>query len=291
MPVDPAVRELLDAWGEPGEFDLRELRRGLEEMARAGGQPLPVAEVRDEMVAGVPVRTYRPDGPPRTPRLVWCHGGGYVAGDVDAVDPLCRLLANRTGAAVTSVDYRLAPEHPFPAAVEDCVAVLRELGNTGPLSVGGDSAGGGVAAAACLVLRGGETAVAAQVLLNPFLDATLSSASVDECATGYGLTRRYLERFAELYVAEGDPADPLCSPVLAPSLHGLPPAVIVTAEFDPLRDEAEIFGTRLHDAGGRAEVRRWNGMVHGFYGMWGVTPAAEEALDWTIETLVEVAPF
>ena len=288
MPVDPAVRELLDAWGEPGEFDLAAAREGLSVLSEDAIERFPLASVVDSQIADVRVRTYEPGGPAFTPPLVWFHGGGFVAGTLDAVDPLCRALAVGTASPVISVDYRLAPEHPFPAALDDCVAVVRSVAEAGPVAVGGDSAGGGLAASTCQALAGEKVSIAAQVLMNPFLDNTLSFPSVDECAEGFGLTRRHLEHFAALYVGRADPADPRCSPVLAPSLRGLPPAVIVTAEYDPLRDEGEAYARRLREAGVEVCVRRWDSMVHGFVGMWDVTPAADEALAWIVETLREL---
>lgn len=289
MPVDPAVRRLLDEWGESEEFDLATARAGMDAWAVPDLEAPAGVAIEDGEIAGVPVRTYEPEADLGGPTLVWCHGGGYVLGTAGSADPLGRFFAARLGWSMVSVDYRLAPEHPFPAAVEDTVAVLRGLAEDGPVVMGGDSAGGGLAAAACLVTRADGVPVVAQVLLNPFLDATLSFRSVDEFARGYGLTRAALREFARLYVAGADPADFRCSPVLAESLEGLPPPVIVTAEFDPLRDEAEAYAARLADAGVRVEVRRWDGMVHGFFGMFDVTPTASESLEWTASALERLA--
>ena len=291
MPVDPAVRDLLAAWGEPGEFDLVATRKAFDVLDPEVPGRFPVASVTDSEIGGVPVRTYEPAGPAVTPPLVWFHGGGFVAGTLNTVDPLCRMLTISTAAPVISVGYRLAPEHPFPAALDDCVAVVRGAGATGRIAVGGDSAGGGLAASVCQAVAGEGLPIAAQVLMNPLLDATLSFPSMDECATGFGLTRRNLEHFVELYVGGADPADPRCSPVLAPSLSGLPPAVIVTAEYDPLRDEGEAYARRLSEAGVTVRVRRWDSMVHGFVGLSGVTPAADEALTWITHSLRALAAF
>ena len=289
--MDAAIRQYLDDLGESQPFDLAAAREAIDLLSAIPVDVVPVEVVFDAKVAGVPVRSYLPAGPPRILPLIWFHGGGWVAGSLDAVDPLCRALASTSGAALTSVAYRLAPEHPFPAALEDCVAVLRAAATDGPVVVGGDSAGGGLAAAACLALGDEDLPITAQVLLNPLLDATLSSPSIWEFASGFGLTRESLEEFARLYVGAGDPADPLCSPLLAPSLAGLPPAVIVTAEFDPLRDEGEDYAVRLAEAGVVVRVRRWDGMVHGFMGLWSVTPAAAEAMEWTVAALAELTAF
>lgn len=244
--------------------------------------------IREDEIAGVAVRIYQPDAAVG-PALIWCHGGGYVLGSAAAADPLGRFFVDSLGWRVISVDYRLAPEHPFPAALDDTVAVLREVARTDTVVMGGDSAGGGLAAAACFVGREEGLPVVAQVLLNPFLDATLSFPSVHEFASGYGLSRNSLREFARLYVGDADPADVGCSPVLARSFEGMPPAVIVTAEFDPLRDEAEAYAARLQSAGVPVQLRRWDGMVHGFFGMFDVTPAAQQALDWTAAALREIA--
>lgn len=291
MPVDPGVRRWLDEWGEADDFDLAAARTGMEAWAVAP-EPAVAARFRDTRLGGVPVRVYEPDGPAGSgatvPPILWCHGGGYVLGSAAAVDPLARFFGDRLGCRVISVDYRLAPEHPFPAALDDTVAALRALADDGPLVIAGDSAGGGLAAAACLDTKDEGLDIVAQVLLNPFLDATLSFPSIAAFARGYGLNRVALQAFAALYVGGADPADPRCSPALAPSVAGLPPAVIVTAEFDPLRDEAEAYAERLQAAGVPVRVRRWEGMVHGFFGLTDVTPAAPASLEWTAATLVDL---
>jgi acetyl esterase len=286
--ADPALRELLEAFDDGSPFELARARAMLDEFAAAVGGCTGTDDARDEQVAGVRVRCYEPAGPARGPRLVWCHGGGYVTGSLAAVDPICRMLLQRTQAPLTSVDYRLAPEHPFPAALEDCVAVLRAAAERGPVAVGGDSAGGGLAAAACLELRGEGLPVVAQVLLTPLLDATLSSPSVAAFGRGFGLTRDALEQFVELYLQGADPRDRRCSPALADDLCGLPPAVVVTAECDPLRDEGEDYARRLERAGVRVEARRYDAMVHGFAGMSSLTPVADQAMDWMVDALIRV---
>ncbi|HUR50399.1 MAG TPA: alpha/beta hydrolase [Acidimicrobiales bacterium] len=287
MPVDPAVRRLLDEWGETEEFDLAAARDGMAAW-ESPPEPAVAARFRDGEMGGVPVRVYEPDRAGAGPTIVWCHGGGYVLGTAAASDPLARFFGDRLECRVVSVDYRLAPEHRFPAAVDDVVSVVRELARRQPIVVCGDSAGGGLTAAACLATRDADLDVRAQVLLNPFLDLTLSFPSIAEFARGYGLNRASLEAFASLYVGDADPLDPRCSPVLAASLEGLPPAVIMTAEFDPLRDEAEAYARRLGEAGVAVRMRRWDGMVHGFYGMSEVTPAANESLEWATAALTEV---
>ena len=289
MSVDPVLGELLRSLDDGSAFDLARARTALDAFAQVVGAPVPGAATVDEEVAGVPVRRYLPAGPPQGPPLVWFHGGGWVTGSLAAIDPMCRAVLTRTNAPVTSVDYRLAPEHPFPAALDDCVAVLRALAAQGPVAVAGDSAGAGLAAAACLQVRDEGLPVLAQLLVNPLVDATLSQPSVSELGTGFGLTRDALEQFVALYLDGADPLDPRCSPLLADDLSDLPPAVVVTAGCDPLRDEGEAYAHRLAAAGVPVALRRWDAMVHGFAGMSAVTPVADEALDWMIAELIRLS--
>ena len=289
MSVNPALSGLLDAFDDGSPFDVHRARAAVDAFATAVAAAAACGDADDGRVAGVAVRRYRASTAGRGPALVWFHGGGFVTGSLDAVDPMCRSLLARTRAPLTSVDYRLAPEHPFPAALDDCVAVLRATAADGPVAVGGDSAGGGLAAAACLAVRDEGLPVVGQLLITPLLDATLSSPSVHELATGYGLTRSALQRFVDLYLDGADPRDPRCSPLLADDLSGLPPAVVVTAECDPLRDEGEAYAERLKQAGVPVAVRRYDAMVHGFVGMTSVTPVADQSLDWMVDELVRLS--
>ncbi len=288
MSVDPVLAGLLDELDDDGgaPIDLEELRAGLDRFAAAVARPgQPVAQVIDDVVAGVPVRRYRPA--PVTPaglQLVWAHGGGWIAGSLNAVDPLCRALAVAAGVEVVSVGYRLAPEHPFPAALDDVLAVVDAM--DGPLAVGGDSAGGGLAAVVAQVRPG---RLAAQVLVTPLLDATLSSPSITSLGSGHGLTRNALERYVALYLDGAAPTDLRASPLLAPDLRGLPPTVVVTAAVDPLRDEGSSYAARLQSAGVPVRHRCWPAMVHGFMGMSAHTPLADQAVDWTAARLQELA--
>lgn len=241
--------------------------------------------VRDERVGEVPVRLYRADpGQDALPVLVYFHGGGWVFGSVRRTDALARDLALRTGAVVVSVDYRLAPEHPFPAAADDAWAVVRDIfarpafyQSNGSVAVIGDSAGGNLAAVAAWQARDAGLRLAHQVLVYPVLDTAMTSGSYREFATGFGLDAAEMAWFAERYARGADPADPRLSPLRLPSCAGLPPATVVTAGCDVLRDEGEAYGVRLAEAGVPVETRRFDGAVHSFFGLPGFFDQAAEA--------------
>ena len=193
------------------------------------------------------------------------HGGGYVIGDVDTHDNQCRMLCREAEAVVLSVGYRLAPEHPFPAAPEDCFAATRWAaehvdrlgGDAGRIAVAGDSAGGNLAAVVALMARdAGGPALAAQLLIYPGTDFAGGYPSETENAEGFFLTRADMEWFREQYLAGADPSDPRLSPIAAPDLSGLPPAVVATAEFDPLRDQGDAYARALEEAGVPVIARR-----------------------------------
>jgi acetyl esterase/lipase len=257
-----------------------------------------VGSVSDDVIASsVPVRVYRPAGVPgATPTIVFMHGGGFVVGDLDTHEGVCRALCRDTGAVVVSVDYRLAPEHPFAAAVEDSYAALRWVaehigdfgGDADRLAVAGDSAGGNLAAVCAQLAKADGPSLAAQLLVYPNVDLLGDYPSRTENAEGYFLTLADMRWFAEHYLgmAEDDPSvaelarDPRLSPLLAESLEGLPPAVVVTAEFDPLRDEGNAYASALQKAGVRVEHREVPGLIHGFYGLELFSPAVADASAW-----------
>ena len=234
------------------------------------------------------VRIYRPKDPLRA-ALVYFHGGGWVVGSLEGADGTCRALANRSRCVVISVDYRLAPETKFPGAVDDAYAsaewVARSADALGidrtRMAVGGSSAGGNLAAAAALIARDrGGPAIAFQLLIVPVTDLRFATASHEEFAEGYGLTREDMRWYAEHYVsAPRDADDPHASVLRAPDLRDLPPALLVTAECDPLRDEGEAYAERLRAAGVSAEARRYPGMMHGFLGFAAQIDPAGRALD------------
>jgi acetyl esterase len=232
-----------------------------------------VHEVRDLEAAGVPCRLYRPDGAAGHGLLVWFHGGGWVLGDLDGHDHLCRVLCDRAGVAVLSVGYRLAPEAPFPAGLADALAALRwahghagELGvDPDRLAVGGDSAGGNLAA---VVAQAGPVPLRHQLLLYPVTDARRTSDSYRRYADGPFLTAAGMAWFVEHYLCggQGSVDDPRVSPLLAPDhvLAGQPPTHVIVAEADPLCDEGEAYAARLREVGVRTTMTRYPGMFHGF---------------------------
>jgi acetyl esterase len=238
-----------------------------------------VAEVFDREVPGaegpVPVRVYRPGGHGPHGVLVYFHGGGYVFCGLDTHDQLCRMLCNRGNCVVVSVDYRLAPEHPFPAGVDDAWAVTRWVqdnaaevhGDRERVAVGGDSAGGNFAAVVALHARDAtrRQPLRLQLLLYPGVDRRGGYASLDENGEGYLLTSEMREWFSRLYVPDGVPADDWrLSPICAPSHEGTAPALVLTAEYDPLRDEGDAYAAALRGAGVPVTHVRADGMIHGF---------------------------
>jgi acetyl esterase len=257
--------------------------------------PPAVADMRDlrtdDAAYAVPVRLYRPAGSQdtsRLPGLVYFHGGGWTIGDLDTHDVLCRELCNASGCAVVAVDYRMGPEHRFPAAVDDCLAavrwVQREVGNLGidpmRLAVGGDSAGGNLAAAVCIALRdAGDPAPAFQLLIYPATDMRAVAPSHTVNGQGYMLTADSIAYYRGHYI--DDPAlytDWRASPLLAESLARLPPALVLTAGFDPLRDEGRQYADSLSAAGNRVQYVCFERQVHGFITMGRVIDEAHTAV-------------
>ena len=256
-------------------------------------EPMPVAEIRDltmPSAAGpVPLRLYRAFTEGVLPVLVFFHGGGWVVGDIATHDTVCRHLANRAECAVVSVDYRLAPEHKFPAAVEDAFAAAAwvtenasALGvDPARLAVGGDSAGGNLAAVVALMARdAGAPRIAYQLLIYPATDAAMRHESVARFAEGYVLTRSTMRWFYEQYLrTPDDTLDWRVSPLAAPDLSGLPFALVLTAGYDPLCDEGDQYAARLAAAGVKVEHRRFSGQIHGFVTNGKIIRAADGALD------------
>jgi acetyl esterase len=298
MPPHPQVQTILDGLAAADGPELKDMSP---QQARAMYRTLvllaasaEVARVEDRTISGpggdVALRVYWPTAPAGDPPgvLVWFHGGGWVIGDLESADPTARRLAEGAGVVVVSVDYRLSPEHPAPAAIDDAVAALswtaahaEELGvDPSRLAVGGDSAGGNLAALLCQRARAaGGPAIAFQLLVYPVTDLTQRHPSYEENAEGYLLTRDAMTWFIGHHLDGIDPADPLVSPLHADSLEGLPPALVITAEYDPLRDEGEAYAARLRDAGVPVEAVRYDGQIHGFLAMDSVLDDAKLALD------------
>ncbi len=272
-----------------------ESRKTLDEKASAAsGTPAKMESVRDMKASAggltVPVRVYRPVPGGPLPVIVFYHGGGWAQGSLDSHDSLCRILAKKTGALVMAVDYRLAPEHTYPAAVNDAYAALvwaSENGkalnaDTSRIAVAGDSAGGNLAAAVCLMARDRKgPAIRFQALIYPAVEsAYLRTASYKMFAKGYMLTRKDVDKFIEMYLPDRkDRLDPYASPILALSHRDLPPALVVTAEFDVLRDEGEAYAAALNSSGVAARAVRYPGMIHGFVSADRLVPHAGQATD------------
>jgi acetyl esterase len=259
-------------------------RRVLVQQTVIAGGAQPIGAVRDLPVGERQGRLFVPTGaPPTGPLLVFFHGGGWVYGDLDSHDPVCRFLAERSGVRVLSVDYRLAPEHPYPAAVDDVVAAFawaarhaEDLGaDPTRLAVAGDSAGGNLAAVVAQVTRdAGTTQPVAQLLIYPGTDSSRRRPSKDLFAEGFFLTKKQMDWYWDTYSAGGSRTDPRLSPLCADTLVGLAPAVVTTAAFDPLRDEGEAYAAALRDAGVPVVLRRATGLVHGYFSMTGIHRAS-----------------
>lgn len=302
MATDPSAQQVLDLVrlsGRPPYESLtpQEARRvSREARAILGPDPQPVALVRDLQAEGpggaLPLRLYRGAGTQADtalPALLYFHGGGWTIGDLDTHDGVCRHLANSARCAVVAVDYRLGPEHKFPAAVEDAMAatawVAAHAGALGidatRLAVGGDSAGGNLAAVVCLLARDrGAPRLRLQLLIYPAVEMSLRHASHQTYAEGFLLTRSVIEWFRENYLrSEADFADWRASPLRAENFAGLPPAYLITAGCDPLSDEGAEYGERLTQAGVDVTHVVVPGMIHGFFTMGRMIPAALTAAD------------
>jgi len=310
MALDPQARAVIDLIIKSGRPPYHQLSpkdaRQLFRETRPASTPIPpeIGVVRNVLTEGrqgaIPLRVYRPAGVAATtplPGLVYFHGGGWVIGDLDTHDVLCRQLTAEAGITVASVDYRLAPEHKFPAAVDDAWEATRWVSASADrlgidprrLAVGGDSAGGNLAAVVALMARdAGGPAISFQVLLYPVTDLGAETRSYSDFADGYMLTRDSMRWFAAQYLASKDEAvDWRVSPLRAATLAGLPPALIVTAGNDPLRDEGEAYARRLGDAGVRADYACYGGMLHGFVGMGRLLDSGNRAVSHVAASLRE----
>jgi acetyl esterase len=297
MPLHPQLQAMRDRRARDGEPPLYTLTvaqaraADLAAIRASAGEPEPVAEVTDRTLPGpdgeLPVRIYRPTASGPLPVLAYYFGGGWTLGSIDTSDAICRSLANAAGCAVATVGYRLAPEHRFPAAVHDCFAAVRWLTGRGGeigvdparVAVGGDSAGGNLAAAVTLLARERGVALRGQLLVYPNTDHRADTASLRGSTDPVLFNRTSVAWYWSHYLATPDDGDhPLASPLREPDLRGLPPALVITAEYDPLRDEGERYAERLRAAGVPVTLTRYEGMVHGFFAMAGTVDAGREAL-------------
>lgn len=304
--LDPDIRRLLDtvfhAPPSAAAPDVAALRAAAETAPRLlGGPAEAVASIADLHAPGpagrVAVRVYRPFSSAPPPLLVYAHGGGWVVGSLDSHDKLCRILANRLASLVVAVDYRLAPEHAYPAALDDVEACwrwaraeARALGADGlRFALAGDSSGGNLAAALTLRLaQAGSAQPAAQLLLYPALDATCSRASHREFATGYNLTAAQMAWYWNTYRGRAAPEAPELSPLAAARLSGLPPAVIALAQADVLHGDGFDYAQRLRAAAVPTRVVDCEGMIHGFLRWTGEVPAAHVWIDTIAAALREL---
>lgn len=314
MPLDPGIRAMLDmletmnvpricdGTPEVARASFRMLTTGLRQAAPV----IPVARVTGLAIPGpageIDARVYRPEQTGPLPTVVFCHGGGFVIGDLDTHDNQARRLCRDVNAVVVSVDYRLAPEDPWPAGIEDALAATRWVGDhidqfgadPARLAVAGDSAGGNFAAVIAQVCRDeGGPRLAAQLLIYPGVDFAAEVEAYPsrlEFAEGYFLTTDDMRWFTEHYAGSiSEREDPRLSPVNG-RLEGLPPAVVATAEFDPLRDEGEAYAAALQRAGVPTTLLRFDGLIHGFFDLAAVSPACSTAADAVCErfaTLLE----
>ena len=299
-PQATAVIEHLARLGHPpfDQLPPPEARRLYRETRSALRPPAPelpvVGDLQAEGAAGsIPLRLYRPSSGV-LPALIYFHGGGWVLGDLDTHDVVCRQIAAQAGVVVIAVDYRLAPEHPFPTAVDDCwsattwiVANTVTLGIDGArIAVGGDSAGGGLAAVMTLMARPAGPDLAFQLLVYPVTDLLAESPSYSTYADGYGLTRTMMRWYIAQYAPNPDDVrDWKASPLLAPSVTGVPPALVITAGLDPLRDEGEAYARKLEESDVAVDYVCLGGMIHGFLTMGGKIDTANRAVSYIASAL------
>ncbi|MCP3029383.1 alpha/beta hydrolase [Halobacillus sp. A5] len=305
MTLDPQVKALLDQLKvlspppleQMPPIQARQAYQMLEGSRR--GSLEAVHQVSNQTIPGpdgeIPVRIYTPEGNGPHPALVFFHGGGWVVGDLDTHDSVCRSLTNLADCVVVSVDYRLAPEHKFPAAVEDSFTALEWTADHAEelnidqyrIAVGGDSAGGNLSAVVSMMAKEkGAPTIVCQLLLYPATDFTAATDSLSTNADGYLLTKESMNYFRNHYLNNDDDAlNFYASPYLAEDLSGLPAALVITAEYDPLRDEGEAFAERLQEAGVPVTVKRYDGMIHGFISMADRFDKGKAALNLAADTL------
>lgn len=294
--LDPQAKAFLDLLGEreptsaltPGQNRVRAA-----ELRRLAGPAEPVAKVEEYLIpvknGEIKVRVYTPEGEGLFPIFIYLHGGGWVFGDLDNADSPCRSLANQAECIVVSVDYRLSPEYKFPTPLEDCYAAARWVadharewnGDPTRIAIGGDSAGGNLAASVSLKTKDQEgLTFVAQILIYPVTDFSFSTSSYETNGEGYFLTRDSMEWFIRQYLnEEEDKLNFYAAPLQAEDLSKLPPALVITAEYDPLRDEGLAYANRLRQASVQVEYICYEGMIHGFFWMAGIMDKGKQAIE------------
>lgn len=297
--IDPVLQQLIEGMAAsgfalPDPLEARAMRAAMDNPFPM--PPVEIAEVRDVKVDGaagpIAARLYHPKPGETLPVAVLFHGGGWVFGTLDTHDGLARVLARDAGCAVLSVAYRLAPEHPFPAPIDDCIAAVKglpgraaDLGvDAGRHAVVGDSAGGNLAAAVALALRGTANTPKAQVLFYPVIDNDFTTPSYRANAAGGFLTNEMMAFFWDAYIGASEPHE-LAAPIRAADLSGLPPATIILAGNDPLHDEGVAYADRLHAAGVPVELHDFPGGIHGFASFFGIAPIADQAIAAAVAAL------
>ena len=306
MALDPTVAAILEAMASMNTLSIAESTpEQARQMYLELSQPvdIDIGEIQDRSIPGpagdIPVRIYNPQGADDTllPGIIFYHGGGWVIGDLDTHDGVCRALVKASGYRLIAIDYRLAPEHPFPAAVDDCYAALEWVGakgasigiDTSRLAVAGDSAGGNLSAVVAQQTRHIGPDLRLQVLIYPTTDATMQTGkSMDECAEGYFLEKAAMEWFYGHYIPEhATPEDARISPLKGPDLAGLAPAYVITAGFDPLRDEGAAYAEAMRAADNTVTHVDYEDMIHGFINML-MLPQANQALEGIAAALQQV---
>lgn len=294
--ADQKAAGLPQVWEAPVSV-IRELTQGRVAFA---GQPEPIHSVVNRFIPGptadLPIRIYRPNNDQNAPAMVYFHGGGWVLNFLDIYDAALHRLANESGSVIISVNYQKAPEHPFPTPFDDCYATLRwvkshaaEIGiDPNRVGVGGDSAGGNLAAAVAVKARDEKIELSYQLLVYPCIDRDFTTKSYIEYATEYGLTTRAMQWFWDQYL-QGDQhnENPYAAPMRAQSLAGVAPSIVITAQYDPLVSDSENYCAKLKNDGVEVIYKEFPGMIHGFFANVGATPSAHLALDFSAQEIVK----
>lgn len=304
MTLAPEIKAFLEASAAAGlpqvwEAPVEVLRRNTQGRVALAGKIEPLAAIENRFIPGptsdLPIRIYRPaTNSQRT--IVYFHGGGWVLNFLDIYDASLSRLANQSNATIVSVNYQKAPEHPYPTPFDDCYSTLKwvishknELALPSAMGVAGDSAGANLAAAVALKARDHQIELDFQFLIYPCLDRNFSTDSYRANATGYGLSTQAMQWFWEQYLqGNAHDDDPYAAPQRAQSLEGLAPAIIITAQYDPLLSDGENYLAALQDAGVSVSYRKFEGMIHGFFTNLAVTPTATTAIDWSAQEIIKL---